>query len=46
MAQGISTTYNSYKDKVQFVLCGFDTRGKVTEIDSNTGQQRQRDIQP
>jgi glycosyltransferase involved in cell wall biosynthesis len=46
MAQGISTTYNSYKDKVQFVLCGFDTRGKVTEIDNNTGQQRQRDIQP
>jgi glycosyltransferase involved in cell wall biosynthesis len=46
MSQGISTTYNSFKDKVQFVLCGFDLRGKVTEIDSNTGQQRQRDIQP
>jgi glycosyltransferase involved in cell wall biosynthesis len=46
MSQGISTTHNSFKDKVQFVLCGFDLRGKVTEIDKNTGQQRQRDIQP
>ena len=46
MSQGISSTYNSFKDKVQFVLCGFDLRGKVTEIDKNTGQQRQRDIQP
>jgi glycosyltransferase involved in cell wall biosynthesis len=46
MSQGISTIHNSFKDKVQFVLCGFDLRGKVTEIDKNTGQQRQRDIQP
>lgn len=46
MSQGISTTHNSFKDKVQFVLCGFDLRGKVTEIDKTTGQQRQRDIQP
>jgi glycosyltransferase involved in cell wall biosynthesis len=46
MSQGISTTHNSFKDKIQFVLCGFDLRGKVTEIDKNTGQQRQRDIQP
>jgi len=33
-------------DKVQFVLCGFDTRGKVTNIDRKTGKQTQRDIQP
>jgi len=46
MSNGISTIHNSYKGKVQFVLCGFDTRGTVTEIDSNTKQQRQRPIQP
>ena len=46
MADGISTTHQSFKDKVQFVLCGFDTRGSVTEIDSQTKQQRQRPIRP
>ena len=46
MENGISTTHNSFKDKVQFVLCGFDLRGNVTEIDTNTGQQRQRPIKP
>ena len=33
MASGISTIHNSFKDKVQFVLCGFDLRGNVMEID-------------
>ena len=33
-------------DKVQFVLCGFDTRGTHTEIDQNTGEQRTRAIRP
>ena len=46
MSNGISTTHNSYKDKVQFVLCGFDLRGTVTEIDSQTNQQRNRPIRP
>ena len=46
MSNGISTTHNSFKDKVQFVLCGFDLRGTVTEIDSQTKQQRQRPINP
>ena len=46
MSNGISTTHNSYKDKVQFVLCGFDLRGTVTEIDSQTNQQRNRPIKP
>ena len=45
MSNGISSTYNSFKDKVQFVLCGFDTRGSVTMIDQN-GKQEQRPIQP
>jgi len=46
MANGISSIYNEFGSKVQFVLCGFDTRGTVTEIEQNTGQQRQRPIQP
>ena len=27
-------------------MCGFDTRGSVTEIDQKTGNQKQRDIKP
>ena len=34
------------KDKVQYVLCGFDTRGTVTEINSQTGEQTKRNILP
>ena len=45
MSNGISSTYNLFKDKVQFVLCGFDTRGSVTVIDQS-GKQQQRPIQP
>jgi glycosyltransferase involved in cell wall biosynthesis len=33
-------------DKIQFVLCGFDTRGTHTEIDQATGQQKVRQITP
>jgi glycosyltransferase involved in cell wall biosynthesis len=34
------------KDKLQYVLCGFDTRGTVTEINQQTGEQKKRDILP
>ena len=43
--QGLSKI-TSLKDKVQYVLCGFDTRGTVTEINSQTGEQTKRDILP
>ena len=33
-------------DKVQFVICGFDLRGKMTSINKNTGEQTSRDITP
>ena len=33
-------------DKIQFVLCGFDTRGTVTTINEQTGEQSTRDIKP
>jgi glycosyltransferase involved in cell wall biosynthesis len=30
----------------QLVLCGFDTRGKVTEVNQATGEKKERDIHP
>lgn len=33
-------------DKVQFVLCGFDTRGTITMINEQTGEQNVRKITP
>lgn len=40
------STLSNLKDEYGFVLCGFDTRGTVTVIDSQTGQEKTRDIQP
>jgi glycosyltransferase involved in cell wall biosynthesis len=34
------------KDKLQYVLCGFDTRGSVTEINQQTKEQVRRNIRP
>jgi glycosyltransferase involved in cell wall biosynthesis len=34
------------KDKLQYVLCGFDIRGTITEINQQTGEQKKRDILP
>ena len=34
------------KDKIQYVLCGFDTRGSITEINQATGERKQRAIRP
>jgi len=33
-------------DKIQFVICGFDLRGKMTNINQATGEQTSRDILP
>jgi glycosyltransferase involved in cell wall biosynthesis len=35
-----------HHDKLQYVLCGFDTRGTVTEINGETGEHKKRDILP
>ena len=35
-----------YKNKAQYVLCGFDTRGTVTEINKETGEHQKRNIKP
>lgn len=46
LRSGINSTFNSSKDNVQFVLCGFDLRGSVTEINRATNEERKRDIKP
>lgn len=46
MKDGIDKTLLSYKDKVQFVLCGFDTRGLIYELNPVTKQTIQRPIKP
>lgn len=46
LKDGISMTLNNYKNKSQFVLCGFDLRGTVTEIEKDTGKFRRRQILP
>ncbi len=43
---GVSRFLIENKDNSQMVLCGFDTRGNVTEIDKNTKQQKTRKIKP
>lgn len=37
---------SKYTNELQFVLCGFDTRGSVTEINAQTGEHKKRDILP
>jgi arabinogalactan endo-1,4-beta-galactosidase len=46
MKSGIESIQNEYKNKTQFVLCGFDLRGNVHEINKTTGQVTQRPILP
>ena len=46
MATGLAVTFNKYKERVQFVLCGFDLRGTITEVNKRTGEQKQRPIKP
>jgi glycosyltransferase involved in cell wall biosynthesis len=42
----VSKLGTEINNKVQYVICGFDTRGSVTEINPKTGEQRRRDIRP
>lgn len=35
-----------YRNKSQIFICGFDTRGTMTEINAQTGEQKQRPILP
>ena len=46
MRSGIAQMHYQFKDQVQFVLCGFDTRGNMREINKLTGEVRTRPIRP
>ncbi len=43
---GMVGKLSDLKDKIQFVLCGFDTRGSITELNQETKQERTRAIKP
>jgi len=46
LLDGMVAKLTDVKDKLQFVVCGFDTRGTMTEINQQTGEQKQRPIKP
>jgi len=46
LLEGFVSKNSFLKDKIQYVLCGFDTRGTVTEINQQTGEKKQRNIKP
>ena len=46
LLDGTINKLSQHKDKFSMYLCGFDTRGTVTEINQQTGEQKQRDIKP
>ena len=46
LLDGMVSKLSPLQDKLQYYVCGFDTRGTVTMIDKNTGQQTQRPIKP
>lgn len=46
LLEGFVSKNSQLKDKLQYVLCGFDTRGTVTEINQQTGERKQRAIRP
>lgn len=43
---GLTQSLQKDFDNLQYVLCGYDTRGKVTYIDPQTRQQKEREIKP
>ena len=42
----VSRNGSEINEKVQYVICGFDLRGTITEINKQTGQRTQRPIKP
>ena len=43
---GFISKLSPLQDKLQYFICGFDIRGSVTEINKETGEQKQRPIKP
>lgn len=46
LGDGINRIQKEYKDKSQFVLCGFDVKGKVSYTNPVTNENVTRDIKP
>jgi glycosyltransferase involved in cell wall biosynthesis len=46
LMDGTVSKLSSLQDKLQYFVCGFDTRGTVTEINKQTGEKVQRTIKP
>ena len=46
LLDGLVSKNSSFNNQVQYVLCGFDTRGHITEINKQTGERNQRPIKP
>jgi glycosyltransferase involved in cell wall biosynthesis len=46
LLDGMVSKLGSVQDKLQYYVCGFDIRGSVTEINKETGEQKQRPIKP
>lgn len=46
LLDGMVSKLSPIQDKLQYYVCGFDTRGTITEINQKTGQKTQRPIKP
>jgi glycosyltransferase involved in cell wall biosynthesis len=46
LIDGTISKLSQLQDKLQYYVCGFDTRGTVTEINKETGEKTQRPIKP
>ena len=46
LLEGFVNKLGNLNSGIQYVLCGFDTRGTITEINKQTGEQKQRPIKP
>ena len=46
LLDGMVSKLSPLQDKLQYYVCGFDTRGVITEINQSTGEKKQRPIKP
>jgi len=46
LLDGMVSKLGSLNEKIQYVLCGFDTRGSMTEFNKDTGEKKVRPIRP
>ncbi len=46
LLDGMVSKLSPLQNKLQYYVCGFDTRGVITEINQQTGEKKQRPIRP